>query len=131
MTHTLIVWCVTFYMHSVNLHHNASSIDNASPYEQFSGLKLNANRDMRVGFGDYSVANNVTTDISMDPRAGQFIALGGKGGPSGNVWMLSLRSNQVVKRKQYVLLPMSDKRKRKKEIPYKRVCRGHRFLGSV
>ncbi len=40
--------------------------------------------------------------------AGQFIAFGGKGGPTGSVWMLSLRSNQVVKRDQFVFLPMPD-----------------------
>ena len=108
MTHTLIVWCVLFCMHSVNLQPNASSVDKVSPYEQFSGLKLDAKRDLRVGFGDYAVATNATTDNSMGPRAGQFIALGGKGGPTGSVWMLSLRSNQVVTRDQFVLLPMPD-----------------------
>ena len=49
---------------------------------------------MRVEFGDYADATNAMTDNSMGPRAGQFIVLGGKGGPMGNVWtMLSLRSN--------------------------------------
>ena len=108
MTHTLIVWCVLFCMHSVNLQPNASSVDKISPYEQFSGLKLDAKRDLRVGFGDYAVATNAMTDSSMGPRAGQFVALGGKGGPTGSVWMLSLRSNQVVTRDQFVLLPMPD-----------------------
>ena len=108
MTHTLIVWCVLFCMHSVNLQPNASSVDKVSPYEQFSGLKLDAKRDLRVGFGDYAIATNAMTDNSMGPRAGQFIALGGKGGPTGSVWMLSLRSNQVVTRDQFVILPMPD-----------------------
>jgi hypothetical protein len=95
-------------MHSVNLQPNASSVDKVSPYEQFSGLKLDAKRDLRVGFGDYAVATNATTDSSMGPRAGQFIALGGKGGPTGSAWMLSLRSNQVVTRDQFILVPMPD-----------------------
>jgi hypothetical protein len=38
MTHTLIVWCVMFCMHSVNLQPNASSADKVSPFEQLSGL---------------------------------------------------------------------------------------------
>jgi hypothetical protein len=42
----------------------------------------------------------------MGPRAEQFIALGGKRGPKDNVWMLNLRSDQVVTRDQFVLLPM-------------------------
>jgi len=69
MTHTLIVWCVLFCMHSVNLQPNASSVDTANPFEQFSGLELDAKRDLRVGFGDYAIATNAVTDISMGPRA--------------------------------------------------------------
>ncbi len=34
--------------------------------------------------------------------------LAAKGGPTGSVWILSLRSNQVVTRDQFVLLPMPD-----------------------
>jgi len=68
MTHTLIVWCVIFCMHSVNLQPNASFIDKVSSYEQFSGLKIDAKRDLRIGFGDYAVATNATTDNSMGPR---------------------------------------------------------------
>ncbi len=75
MTHTLIVWCVLFCMHSVNLQPNAFYVDKVSPYEQFSGLKLEAKRDLRVGFGNYAVATNAMTDSSMGPRAGEFIAL--------------------------------------------------------
>ncbi len=78
MTHTLVVWCDVFCMNSVNLQPNASSIDKVSSYNQFSGLKLDAKRDLQVGFGDYAVATNATTDESMGPRVGQFIALGGK-----------------------------------------------------
>ncbi len=56
MTYNLIVWCVIIGMHLVILQPNTSSIDKFNPYEQFSGLKLDANRDLRVGFGDYTVA---------------------------------------------------------------------------
>jgi hypothetical protein len=108
MAYTLIVWCVLFCMHSVNLLPNASYVDKVSPYEQFSGLKLDANRDFRAGFGDYTVATNAITDNSMGPRAGQFVALGGQGGPTGNVWMLSLRSNQEVTRDPLAILLLPD-----------------------
>jgi hypothetical protein len=46
MTHNLIVWCVMFCKHSVTLQPNASFIDKVSPYEQFSGHKLDAKRDL-------------------------------------------------------------------------------------
>jgi hypothetical protein len=70
MTRTLIVWCVLFCMHSVNLQPNASSVDKVNPYEQFSGLKLDAKRDVFVGFGDYAIAINAMTDNAMGPRVG-------------------------------------------------------------
>ena len=65
----------------MNLQPNALSVDTISLYEQFSGLKLDANRDMRVGFGDCAVAINAMTDNSMGPRSTQFTDLGGKRGP--------------------------------------------------
>jgi len=52
----------------------------------------------RVCFGDYAITTNATTKKSMGPRAGQFIALGGKRGPTGIVWMLNLCTNKVVTR---------------------------------
>jgi hypothetical protein len=58
-----------FYMHAVNMQPNASSIDKVSPNEDLSGLKLEAKRDLRVGFVNYAVANNATTYISMGPNA--------------------------------------------------------------
>ena len=55
-------------MHSANFQPN-SSVDIVSPFEHFSGLKLEAKRDLRVGFVNYAVANNATTYISMGPNA--------------------------------------------------------------
>ena len=108
MTHTLIIWCVQFCMHCINLQPGASSVDKVSPYEQFSGLKLDAKRDLRIAFGDYVLATTAETNNSMGPRCEPFIALGGKGNPTGSVWMLSLKTNKVVTRDQFVILPMPD-----------------------
>ncbi len=58
-------------MHSVNLQHNASSVDKVNPYERFSSVKLDTKRNIRVGFGDYAVATNAMMDNSTGPRAGQ------------------------------------------------------------
>jgi len=82
MAHTLIVWCVMFCMHSVNLQPHASSVDKVSPYDHFSGLKPDATRDLlRVGFGDTAVATNAMTDNSMGPRAGNSLLSAAKKAP--------------------------------------------------
>jgi hypothetical protein len=62
MTHTLIVWCARFYMSCVNLQSSATFVDKVSPFEQLSGLKLDANRDLRVAFGDYVLVTVAETD---------------------------------------------------------------------
>ena len=67
-----------FCTNCVNLQPSATSTDNVSPFEQFSGLKLDAKRDLRVAFGDYVLATVAETDNSMLPRAEPCIALGGK-----------------------------------------------------
>ena len=56
-------------MHSMILKPNAASVDKVNPYEEFSGLNLDEKRDLRVGFGDYTLATNATTDTSMSPTA--------------------------------------------------------------
>ena len=108
MTHTLLVYCLKFCMSCINLQPSASSSDKVSPYEQFSGMKLDAKRDLRVAFGDYVLATPATTDNSMLPRAEPFIALGGKLNHTGSVWMLSLKTGKVVTRDQFVIQPMPE-----------------------
>ena len=93
--HTPIVWCVQFCMSCINLQPNASSTARVGPHDKFSGIKLDAKRDRRVAFGDYVLATTAYTNNSIAPRA-----------EPGNVWMLSLKTNNFVTREQFVHLPM-------------------------
>ena len=93
-------------MNCINLLLNASSIYRVSPHEQFTGMKLDAKRDLRVAFGDYVLATTAETNNSMTPRAEPFIALGEKGNPTDIVWMLSFKTNKAVTRDQFIHLPM-------------------------
>ena len=52
----------------MNLQPNASSTDKASPYEQVPALKLDAQRDLCIGFGVCAVATNAMTDNSLGLR---------------------------------------------------------------
>jgi hypothetical protein len=64
ITNTLIVWCARFCTSCVNLQPSSTSVETVSPFEQFSGLKLDAKRDPRVAFGDYILATVAKTDNS-------------------------------------------------------------------
>ncbi len=92
----------------VNLQPSATSVDKVSPFEQFSGLKLDAKRDLRAAFGDYVLATVAETDNSMRPRVEPCIALGGKLNLTGSMWMLSMKTYKVVTRDQFVIQPMPE-----------------------
>ena len=108
MNHTILVYCMRFCVNCVNLQPSATSVDKVSPYAQFSRMKLDAKRDLRVAFGDYVLATPAVTDNSMLPRAEPCIALGGKFNHTGSVWMLSLRTGKIVTRDQFMIQPMPD-----------------------
>jgi hypothetical protein len=95
-------------MSYVNLQPSATSIDKVSPFEQFSGMKLDAKRGLRVAFGDYVLATPTNTDNSMLPKAEPCIALGGKFSLAGSVLMLSLRTNKIITKDQFIIRPMLD-----------------------
>ncbi len=50
MHHTLLVYCTRFCVDNVNLQPSATSVNKVSPYDQFSGMKLDAKRDLQVAF---------------------------------------------------------------------------------
>jgi len=52
MTRLLLVLCVLFAASRINLQPSANSLDKISLQEQFSGFKLDAAKDLRVGFGE-------------------------------------------------------------------------------
>jgi hypothetical protein len=79
-----------FCMSCVNLQPSATSIDKVSPFDQFSGMKLDAKHDLRVAFRGCVLATPANTDNSMLPRAEPCITLGGKFNLTGSVLMLSL-----------------------------------------
>ena len=67
MNHTILVYCMRFCVNCVNLQPSATSVDKVSPNEQFSSIKLNAKRNLRIAFRDYALATTAATDNSMLP----------------------------------------------------------------
>ena len=76
--------------------------------EQFSGLKLDASRDLRVGFGDYLEATVPNTNNSMAARTEGCLALLPTGNLQGSVHVWTLGTKQVKVRDQFRVLPTSD-----------------------
>ena len=79
-----------------------------SPIEQFTGMKIDAARDLRVQFGDYVQATVRNTDNSMQSRIQGCIALLPMGNLTGSVKMWCMATNHTVIKDQFKILTMSD-----------------------
>ena len=108
MPKLMIVWCVLFSVRSVNLQPSRTSTDRTSPHEQFTGMKLDARRDLRIAFGDYVQATVPVTDNTMSARTLACIALLPVGNLTGSVRMWCIQSDRVITRDQFTILPMPD-----------------------
>ena len=106
MDRKILVYCTLFCVRSINLQASSTSTDKTSPFEQFSGLKLDMIRDLRVGFGDYVQATEPDTDNTMKSRTKGCIALLPTGNATGSVKMLCLETLRLVIRDQFVVIPM-------------------------
>jgi predicted phage tail protein len=108
MTCALLVYCVLFVVQRLNWEPSRSSMDKVSPFEQFSGRKLDMRTDVRVGFGEYVQATVPVTDNSMSGRTQGCITLLPVGNGTGAVEMLSLATRKPIVRDQFTVLPMPD-----------------------
>ena len=108
MTKLLLTMCVLFCVSRINMQPSRMSGTRISPIEQFTGMKIDAARDLRVQFGDYVQATVRNTDNSLQSRTQGCIALLPMGNLTGSVKMWCLATNHTVIKDQFKILPMSD-----------------------
>lgn len=84
------------------------SIDRTSPLEQFTGLKIDFARYLRVQFADYAQATVTDTDNTMHSRTQECSALLPTGNFTGSVKMWCLSAKTTITRDQFKILPMPD-----------------------
>jgi hypothetical protein len=102
-----IVYLVLFCVSRLNLRTTRHYADKTSPWEQFSGMRLDAKRDLRVGFGDYLQCTTPTGDNSMKSRTDGCIALLPMSNNSGSsVKVYVIRTQSIVSRDHFRVLPM-------------------------
>ena len=105
MSKLLLILCVYFCVSRLNFQPTRTTTDKTSPYEQFTGRKLDAKIDLRVNFGDYVQATEPTTDNTMSARTKGCVAGFPTGNLTGSVRMLCLSTNKVITRDQFRVLP--------------------------
>lgn len=122
-------WLVTFVVNRMNMIPCKSSEDNISPREKFTGLKIDWNRDLKLGFGEYCQVIQPTGPMdrnSMRPRTAGAISLYPTGNLSGSWHFLTLQTNKVVVRDKWIKMPMTVAvKERIEEITKAGYCDGY------
>ena len=83
---------IMFCAQGVNLVASSTSVDKTSPFEQFTGRKLDAAIDLRIAFGDYLQAINPKKDNQVEnANTHGYVAVRQTGSLSGSVemWRIS------------------------------------------
>jgi hypothetical protein len=101
------MWLVSFCVSRINIVPSSVSGDRISPREKFIGRKLDYQRDLRVGFGDYVQAHEPNI-ISQVVRTEGAIALLPVGNLTGSVKFFKLATRSIVTRDMFTVLPMPD-----------------------
>jgi hypothetical protein len=102
----LLIMCVISVVIMINWVPNSQSLDRTSPSERFTGRKLNALRDLRGQFGEYTQCTTPNTDNTMTARTQGCIYGYPTGNLTGTVAMYQLSTGQRVLRDQMTKLPM-------------------------
>jgi hypothetical protein len=108
MCKIMLIWCVYFCVSRINLQPSSQSTMFISPREKFTGKRINAKLDLKVGFGQYVQAVTPITNNSMDSRTEGCIALFPTGNLQGSTKMLSIATMRVVTRDNFTILPIPD-----------------------
>jgi hypothetical protein len=108
LTDKLIQWLVRYAVNRIVLVATRNSIDQISPREKLYGRKLNVQKELKHGFGDYVHVHADVIDNSMKSRTQGAIALMSAGNLEGSWYYMLLSNEQIVKRTKATSLPMTD-----------------------
>jgi hypothetical protein len=105
---SLTHYLVKFVVSRINVAPSKIRMDSISPREAFTGIKLDATRDVSVGFGAYCQVTEPKHAQwnSMAPRTVGALALHPAGNLQGSVYFYVLKTGKVVKRDHFVILPI-------------------------
>jgi hypothetical protein len=106
LTQTLEEWCVRGSAYTINLIPTSNSSEFASPREKLFGTSIDANTDLKHGFGDYVQCHQEEIDNTMKPRTVGAIALMPTGALDGSWWYFSLATGKPIRRRRATSLPM-------------------------
>ena len=108
LTDRLEDWLMKYVIYYLNFTPTTTSMDNRSARERIRGTLIDANKDLKHGFGDYVQAGESSTDNTMTERARGAIALMPVGNTEGSWWYMALGTWRPFKRVRAQALPIPD-----------------------
>ena len=85
-----------------------NTVDYVSPRENLYGRKINVDKELKHGFGDYVQVHSDNMNNSNKARTSGAIALMSARNLKGSWHHMLLSNEQIVKRTKATLLPMPD-----------------------
>jgi hypothetical protein len=101
-------WLVKFSIGKINLVPTRNNVDYISPREKLLSRKIDVNKDLKHGFGDYVQVHNQEINNSMEPRTSGALALMPTGNLEGSWYYFKLTNGEIVKRNRATVLPIPD-----------------------
>jgi len=107
---SLLRYLVEFCVTTINLLPDEHREDPTSPYELFTGLKVDFARQLRISFGDYAECRNPNRKLvnGPKPRSDPCITLLPMPNQQGSYLFFDLGSRRTVIRTKWVELPFPD-----------------------
>ena len=108
LTELLESWLIRYSVDRINLVPTRNSVEYVSPREKLYGRKINVEKELKHGFGDYVQVHTDSVDNSNKPRTQAAVALVSAGNLEGSWYYMLLGNLKIVKRTKATPLPMTD-----------------------
>ena len=108
LTEQLESWLIKYAVSRIVLVPTSNSTEYISPREKLYGRKINVQKELKHGYGDYVQVHKNTIDNSMTARTQGAIALMPTGNLEGSWYYLLLSNFQVVRRNKATTIPITD-----------------------
>ena len=108
LTETLETWLVKYVVSRIVLVPTKNSIEFVSPREKLWGRRINVDKELKHGFGDYVQVHSSVVNNSMYERTSGAIALMPSGNLEGSWYFYLLHNGEIVKRNKATTMPITD-----------------------
>ena len=108
LTEKMEGWLVRYAVNRIVLVPTRNTVEYSSPREKLYGRKINVDKELKHGFGDYVQVHSDSIDNSNKSRTAGAIALMSAGNLEGSWCYMLLSNQQIVKRTKATNLPVPD-----------------------